>query len=85
MIGKGRRSQATLEAIRKYRAVYFLAYAGCGALISQYVKKMRLVAYRELGPEAIYKLEVADFPLIVGIDARGHDIYKKASTSIKQI
>jgi fumarate hydratase subunit beta len=85
MIGKGRRSQAVVEAIKKYRAVYLLAYAGCGALISGYVRKMELIAYKELGPEAIYKLEVRDLPLIVGIDALGNDIYKKASTSIKQI
>ena len=85
MIGKGSRSQEVIRAIKKYKGVYFLTYAGCGALLSKYVKKARPVAYKELGPEAIYKLEVKNFPLIVGIDARGNDIYKKASTSIKQI
>jgi fumarate hydratase subunit beta len=85
MIGKGRRSQAVVEAIKKYRAVYLLAYAGCGALISGHVEKMELIAYKEFGPEAIYRLEVRDLPLIVGIDARGNDIYKRASTSIKKI
>jgi len=75
MIGKGRRCRQVVEAIRKYKAVYFLAYAGCGALISKYVKKMKLVAYRELGPEAIYQLEVCDLPLIVGIDAKGRSLY----------
>lgn len=86
MIGKGRRSTQVIQAIKKYRAVYFLTYAGCGALISKYVKEAHLVAYPDLGPEAIYVLRVQDFPLIVGIDTRGKDIYYKgASTNIKQI
>lgn len=75
MIGKGRRSKEVIAAIKKYKAVYFLTYAGCGALLSKYVKKKQLVAYPDLGPEAIYKLEVKDFPLIVGIDAKGRSIY----------
>ncbi|MEK6715640.1 MAG: FumA C-terminus/TtdB family hydratase beta subunit [Candidatus Omnitrophota bacterium] len=75
MIGKGRRSQAVREAIKKYRAVYFLTYAGCGALLSTFVKRCEPIAYPDLGTEAIYKLEVENFPLIVGIDAYGKDIY----------
>ncbi len=75
MIGKGRRSGQVIQAIKKYKAVYFLTYAGCGALLSKYVKKNESVAYKDLGPEAIYKLEVRDFPLIVGIDTRGRSIY----------
>ena len=75
MIGKGSRSKEVRQAIKKYKAVYFLACAGCGALISKYVKKAEPVAYPDLGPEAIYKLEVKDFPLIVGIDAKGGSIY----------
>jgi fumarate hydratase subunit beta len=75
MIGKGARSKKVIAAIKKYKAVYLLAYAGCGALISRYVKKATLVAYPDLGPERILKLEVKDFPLIVGIDARGRSIY----------
>lgn len=85
IIGKGARSQEVIRAIKKYKAVYFLTYAGCGALLSKYVKKAKPIAYKELGPEAIYKLEVENFPLIVGIDSWGNDIYKRASTSIKQI
>lgn len=77
MIGKGRRSPEVIEAVKKYKTVYFLTYAGCGALLSKYVKKIRPIAYEDLGPEAIYELEVKDFPLIVGIDAKGKDIYKK--------
>jgi len=76
MIGKGKRSKEVLDAIKKYKAVYFLAYAGCGALLTKYVKSKKLIAYKDLGPEAIYKLEVKDFPVIVGIDSKGNDIYK---------
>jgi fumarate hydratase subunit beta len=77
MIGKGARSQEVISAIKKYKAVYFLTYAGCGALLSKNVKSSKAIAYKDLGPEAIYKLEVEDFPLIVGIDARGRSIYGK--------
>ena len=77
MIGKGTRSQEVARAIKKHKAVYFLTYAGCGALLAKYVKKNKPVAYKDLGPEAIYKLEVKDFPLIVGIDAKGRNIYGK--------
>ena len=75
MIGKGSRSQDVIKAIKKYRAVYFLTYAGCGALLSEYVKKSTPVAYKDLGPEAILKLEIRSFPVIVGIDAKGRSIY----------
>jgi fumarate hydratase subunit beta len=75
MIGKGSRSKEVTAAIKKYQAVYFLTYAGCGALLSGYVLSATQVAYKKLGPEAIYKLEVKDFPLIVGIDSRGNSIY----------
>lgn len=74
MIGKGGRSREVVEAMKKYKAVYLLAYAGCGALISGYVKSKRLVAYRDLGPEAVYELNVEDFPCFVGIDSRGRVI-----------
>ncbi|MDD5108156.1 MAG: FumA C-terminus/TtdB family hydratase beta subunit [Candidatus Omnitrophica bacterium] len=74
-IGKGSRSREVRDAIKKHRGVYFVTYAGCGALLSKYVKKAKTIAYRDLGPEAILKLEVKDFPLIVAIDANGGDIY----------
>lgn len=77
MIGKGGRAKEAIAAIKKYKAVYFLAYAGCGALLAKYVKKVTPVAYKDLGPEAILKLEVKDFPLIVGIDSQGRNIYKR--------
>ncbi len=75
MIGKGARAKEVIAAIKKHKAIYFLTYAGCGALLAKYVKKVLPVAYRDLGPEAILKLEVKDFPLIVGIDSRGRSIY----------
>lgn len=77
MIGKGSRSKEVIAAIKKYKSVYFLTYAGCGALLSKYVKKVKVVAYPDLGPEAILKLEVENFPLIVGIDPEGRNIYGK--------
>ena len=76
MIGKGDRSQEVIAAIKKYRAIYLIAFGGCGALYSQFVKKADLIAYPDLGCEAILKLEVIDFPLIVGIDCYGRNIYK---------
>ncbi len=80
MIGKGARSQEVISAIKKYKAAYFLTYAGCAALLSKYVESAKPVAYKDLGPEAILKLEVKDFPLIVAIDYLGNNIYKEAST-----
>ncbi len=76
-IGKGGRSKEVIAAIKKYKAVYFLAPAGCGALVSKYVRRAKVIAFKELGPEAVFKLEVEDFPLIVGIDSRGRSIYDK--------
>ena len=75
MIGKGDRSKEVREAIKKNKAVYFLAPAGCGALISRVVKSAQTIAYADLGPEKIMKLRVKDFPLIVGIDSKGDTIY----------
>ncbi|MFQ5680673.1 MAG: FumA C-terminus/TtdB family hydratase beta subunit [Candidatus Omnitrophota bacterium] len=67
MIGKGGRSGDVARAIRKYNAVYFLAYGGCGALLSTFVRRAEVFAYPKLGPEAIWRLEFKDFPLVVGI------------------
>ena len=80
MIGKGSRSPEVIKAIKKCQAVYFSAYAGCGALLTKYVKKAEPVAYKELGPEAIYKLAVVGFPLIVAIDSKGNNIYARRTT-----
>jgi len=75
MIGKGGRSGQVKNAIKKHKGIYFVTYAGCGALLSKHVKKNKVIAYPDLGPEAIYELEVKDFPLIVAIDASGRSIY----------
>jgi len=77
MIGKGRRSDEVKKSIKKHGCVYFLAPAGLGALLATKVKASKTVAFRDLGPEAVYRLEVEDFPLIVGIDSKGIDLYAK--------
>ena len=75
MIGKGNRSPEVVEAIKRYQAVYFGAIGGIAALTAQCVKRMELVAYEDLGPEAIRKLTVVDLPLVVINDSRGSDLY----------
>jgi fumarate hydratase subunit beta len=61
--------------MRKFKAVYFLATGGIGALLSTKVRRAGPILFRELGPEAVFRLEVVDFPLIVGVDSKGRDIY----------
>lgn len=75
MIGKGNRSQAVIDAMKKFKAVYFGATGGAGALIAKRIKKAEVVAYPDLGPEAIRRLEVEDFPVTVINDTRGNDLY----------
>jgi fumarate hydratase subunit beta len=75
MIGKGMRSDAVKEAMKKWKAVYFAATGGAGALLGKKVKKAEVVAYEDLGPEAIRRLEVEDLPVIVINDVRGNDLY----------
>ncbi len=77
LIGKGNRSKEVVDSISRNKAVYFLAIGGAGAYLGKRIKEAKIVAYRELGAEAIYKMEVEDFPLIVGVDARGKNIYNK--------
>lgn len=77
MIGKGARSEAVTDAMKKYGAVYFAAIGGAAALISKCITQAEVVAYPELGPEAIYKLVVEDFPAIVVNDAYGGDLYQE--------
>ncbi|MCQ9205094.1 MAG: FumA C-terminus/TtdB family hydratase beta subunit [Omnitrophica bacterium] len=76
MVGKGRRSKKVREAIKKYKSVYFIAPSGCGALLAEKVVAKKLICFGNLGPEAIYRLEVKDFPLIVAIDSSGKSIYE---------
>jgi fumarate hydratase subunit beta len=75
MIGKGMRSDEVKEAMKNHKAVYFAATGGAGALLAKRVKKAEIVAYEDLGPEAIRKLEVEDLPVIVVNDVRGNDLY----------
>jgi fumarate hydratase subunit beta len=77
MIGKGDRSKEVIEAMKAGGAVYFAATGGAGALIAKRIKSSTCVAYPELGPEAIYRMEVEDFPLVVAIDSRGGNLYVK--------
>jgi len=75
MIGKGMRAEAVKEAMRKHKAVYFAATGGAGALLAKRVKKATVVAYEDLGTEAIRRIEVEDFPVIVVNDIHGNDLY----------
>ena len=76
MIGKGKRGPEVIEAMKKHGAVYFGATGGCGALLSKCIKKAEIVAYEDLGAEAIRRLEVEDFPAIVIIDSEGNNLYE---------
>lgn len=78
MIGKGKRTQAVKDAVIRNDAVYFAAVGGAGALLAQRIKKSEVIAYDDLGPEAIRKLEVEDFPVIVVMDSRGNNLYETA-------
>lgn len=77
MIGKGKRSDAVKEAIVRNKAVYFAAVGGAGALLSKSIKASEVIAYDDLGTEAIRKLEVENFPVIVVIDSEGNNLYEK--------
>lgn len=84
MIGKGNRSKAVREAIKQYRAIYFAAIGGAGALISRSIKKSELVAYEELGAEAVRRLEVEDFPVTVINDIYGNDLYEEGKSKYQK-
>lgn len=77
MIGKGKRNKAVHEAIVRDRAVYFAAVGGAGALLSKCITSSEVIAYDDLGTEAIRKLTVKDFPVIVVIDSEGRDLYEE--------
>jgi fumarate hydratase subunit beta len=83
MIGKGQRTPAALDAMKKYKAVYFGAIGGAGALISQSIKKAEVIAYEELGTEAVRKLEVENFPVTVINDIYGGDLYQQGKAKYK--
>ncbi|MGC1453819.1 MAG: Fe-S-containing hydro-lyase [Nitrospirota bacterium] len=75
MIGKGPRGQDVKDAIKKHKAIYFAAIGGAGALISKAIRKAELIAYPDLGTEAVMRLEVEDFPAVVVNDVHGGDLY----------
>ncbi len=76
MIGKGKRDESVIAAMKEHGAVYFGAIGGCGALLGKCIKKAEVIAYDDLGPEAIRKLEVEDFPVVVIIDSEGNNLYE---------
>ena len=82
MIGKGKRRPKVKEAIVRNNAVYFAAVGGAGALLSQRILKSDVVAYDDLGTEAIRRLEVENFPVIVVIDSEGNDLYERVTANI---
>jgi fumarate hydratase subunit beta len=84
MIGKGMRSQSVKEAILKFKAVYFSAVGGAGAVISRSIKKSEIVAYDDLGAEAVRKIEVVDFPVVVVNDIHGADLYEDGKAAYRK-
>lgn len=85
MIGKGKRSKEVIEAIVRNKAVYFAAVGGAGALLSKCIKKSEVICYDDLGAEAIRKLYVEDFPVIVVIDREGNNLYETAIKEYKSL
>lgn len=79
MIGKGKRSHEVLHAMKRYGAVYFATIAGAGALLSKHITKYSVIAYPDLGPEALAIMEIKDFPAIVAGDAYGRDFYLESA------
>ncbi|MBP9484543.1 MAG: Fe-S-containing hydro-lyase [Negativicutes bacterium] len=84
MVGKGGRSPAVVEAVKKHGAVYFAAVGGAGALIARTIKKYTVLAYEELGPEAVAAIEVEDFPAIVVLDSEGKDYYEEGQRAYRK-
>ncbi len=81
MIGKGKRGPEVVAAMKEHGAVYFGAIGGCGALLSKCIKKAEVIAYEDLGAEAIRRLEVEDFPAVVIIDSQGNNLYETGRTA----
>ncbi|MDO4977376.1 MAG: Fe-S-containing hydro-lyase [Eubacteriales bacterium] len=84
MVGKGKRSQAVIDAMIEHKAVYFAAVGGAGALLSKCIKEAEVVAYEDLGTEAIRKLTIEDLPVIVVIDSEGNNLYETATVEWKR-
>jgi len=83
IIGKGGRGPTVREALKQYKAVYFIAVGGAGALLARHIKKVDVVAYEDLGPEAVRRLEVEDFPVIVCNDIYGADLLEEGKARYK--
>jgi fumarate hydratase subunit beta len=79
-MGKGKRSPMVKELLKKYKAIYLATFGGAGAYLSQFVEKMELIAFPELGPEAFFRLKVKDFPAIVINDIYGNDFYEEVAS-----
>lgn len=84
MIGKGKRAQPVMESIVEHKAVYFAAVGGAGALLSKCIKESEVIAYDDLGTEAIRKLKVENLPVIVVIDSMGNNLYETAVEEFKK-
>lgn len=85
MIGKGYRSEAVIEAMKKHSVPYFAAIGGAGALIAKSIVKYTVLAYEDLGAEAIAEIEVVDFPAIVAIDCEGNNFYEQGQAPYRKI
>ncbi len=84
MIGKGNRTQSVIDAMVKHKSIYFAAIGGAGALVARSIKKVEIIAYDDLGPEAIRKMEVEDFQAVVVNDTYGNDVYKEGMNKYKR-
>lgn len=84
MVGKGKRSKEVIVSMKKNTAVYFAAVGGAGALLSQCIKKSEVIAYEDLGTEAIRRLEVENLPVITVIDCEGNDLYETAAEKYRK-
>jgi fumarate hydratase subunit beta len=85
MIGKGRRSLEVRKAILQYRAIYFGAVEGTAAILGERVREAKIVAFSDLGPEAVFCLVVEDFPVIVVYDLAGRDLYEEGRASYTKV
>ena len=85
MIGKGIRAQQVVDSMIKNNAVYFAAIGGAGALLAEAIKEAEVIAFPDLGAEAIYKLRIENFPVTVVIDNRGNDLYKLGKEKYKKV
>jgi fumarate hydratase subunit beta len=84
MIGKGGRAPEVIEAMKKYKAVYFAAVGGAGALISERISDAKIIAYEDLGPEAIRQLTIVEFPVVVINDTTGRDLYQEGVAAYRK-